>query len=290
MLKLTEKTIVVPGTLLAVDEVAGPGTYIETNDKENEVYSKHVGIFDMKNKRCRVIPLSGVYEPRKGDKIIARVEEVSFNHWQADINSFILGMMPLSEVVKDYVDLSSADLSDYYDVGDYVYIQVSKVTKKFSVKLSMRDRMCRPLKGGKIISITPSKVPRVIGKGGSMVEVIKKKTGSKIIVGQNGVVWVSGGDEEASIKAVKEVEKKSHTSGLTSYIDKKLDDWVDVEKVKTEEKKGKKSEKKSKKKPEKKPKKSRDKESGKPEKVIEPEKKEVSLKVKGDKDGKTDKE
>jgi len=235
MLKIVEKTIVVPGTLLAIDEVAGPGTYIESSDKGNQVFSKYVGIFDMKNNRCRVIPLSGVYIPRKGDKIIAQVSEVSYTHWLADINSFVSGMMPLSETVSDYVDLTTADLSNYYIVGDYVYIMVSNVTKNFGVKLSMRDRMCKPLKGGKIITITPTKVPRLIGKGGSMVEVIKKKTGSRIIVGQNGVVWISGGDEDAAIKAVEEVDKKSHQSGLTDHISAMLDKIVDKERVKKAE-------------------------------------------------------
>ena len=78
-----------------------------------------------------------------------------------------------------------------------------------------------PLKGGQIVKITPSKVPRLIGKGGSMINLIKKMTQTRIIVGQNGWVWVSGRKEElerVAIEAILKVDRESHTQGLTDRV------------------------------------------------------------------------
>jgi len=43
----------------------------------------------------------------------------------------------------------------------------------------MEDRRCRKLRGGRIIQIYPSKVPRVIGKKGTMVKQIKKRPAAR---------------------------------------------------------------------------------------------------------------
>jgi exosome complex component RRP4 len=86
----------------------------------------------------------------------------------------------------------------------------------------MKDMLARKLFGGITIKITPYKVARVIGKGGSMIELIKKKTGSEIYVGQNGVIWIKGGNKEKAIEAILTIEKEAHTVGLTEKIAKML--------------------------------------------------------------------
>jgi len=68
------------------------------------------------------------------------------------------------------------------------------------------------------LTITPSKVPRLIGKQGSMIELIKNKTNCQIIVGQNGVVWIKGEQEGLAAKAILTIENESHISGLTDKI------------------------------------------------------------------------
>lgn len=66
--------------------------------------------------------------------------------------------------------------------------------------------------------VTPAKVPRIIGRQGSMVEMIKELTGTQIVVGQNGIVWVKGDNEDIAAEAVLKIEEKSHITGLTDYI------------------------------------------------------------------------
>ena len=86
----------------------------------------------------------------------------------------------------------------------------------------MKTPISRKLKGGVVIKITPSKVPRLIGKQGSMVNLIKEKTGTVIRVGQNGLVWLDGEKVEKAIKAIKLIDEKSHIYGLTEGISKLL--------------------------------------------------------------------
>ena len=53
-----------------------------------------------------------------------------------------------------------------------------------------------------------------------MVSLIKNATGCKIIVGQNGVVWLQGEpmSEVIAIQAIKKIEEESHISGLTERV------------------------------------------------------------------------
>ena len=75
------------------------------------------------------------------------------------------------------------------------------------------------------MEINSQKVPRVIGKQGSMISLIKTKTGCEVTVGQNGLVWVKG-TPEGELKAeqaIKLVEEKSHLEGLTDRVGKFLE-------------------------------------------------------------------
>ncbi|MFP4116742.1 MAG: exosome complex RNA-binding protein Rrp4 [Candidatus Aenigmatarchaeota archaeon] len=218
--KLVEdKSNVLPGDVIAEGDVlSGRGTY-----KENEkVKSKVLGVARTKKNRMRVIPLSGGYIPQEGDNVIGRITGIGPSHWWVELDSPYDGYLSLAEGSDEFIDLDETELSDVYDIGDMIYTEVIKVTSEKDVKLSMQDRICKKLTGGRLIRISPSKVPRLIGKGGSMVEMIKDKTDSRIIIGQNGIVWVNGGDEDLAAEAVRTVDKRGHERGLTDKVEKIL--------------------------------------------------------------------
>ncbi|QQG39937.1 MAG: RNA-binding protein [Candidatus Aenigmatarchaeota archaeon] len=218
----SNKSIVVPGELIAkgVDFLPGSGTYKEAG----EVRSKVLGLVRIKSDRLiSVVPLSGQYMPFAGDGVIAVIADVQISSWMADVNAPYVAFLSLSEGVEEYVDLQKSDLTHYYDVGDVIYAKVLSVSKRKDVKLTMRDRMCRKLHGGNTMKITPTKVPRLIGKGGSMIELIKQKTGCHIIVGQNGLVWIKGEKQDLAAEAVLLVERESHVEGLTDRMTAFLD-------------------------------------------------------------------
>ncbi len=216
-----EKDLVTPGeTVFEGDELYPNSGVYEENDK---IISKYVGVVEYGRNSVRVVPMSGRYVPSEDDIIIAEISSVGYSNWRADLNSAYEGMMKIDTAVDEYIDLEEDDLTDYFDVGDAIVVEVSSVTEGMDVNLSMEDRRCRKLKGGRVIEISPSKVPRVIGKKGTMVKQIKKKTGSKVIVGQNGRVWIHGDKANLAAKAVKKVEREAHVDGLTD----KIGEWLD---------------------------------------------------------------
>ncbi|NOZ82040.1 MAG: RNA-binding protein [Candidatus Micrarchaeota archaeon] len=221
-LLVKDKQIVIPGEDLAVgyDFLPGRGTF-RTGES---IRSKVLGQVRLKEKLVNVISLSGVYIPKPGDGVIGVVDDVQTTFWVININSPYKGILLLSEAVKEFVEVSKTDIARYFDIGELIYTKVINVTKSKIVTLSMMDPRAKKLRGGRIVTIIPSRVPRLIGKKGSMIEMIKEKTGCQIVVGQNGVVWLKGEREDLATKAILEVEKESYTSGLTERIARLLEE------------------------------------------------------------------
>ena len=214
-----KRKLVLPGDELG-DGRPGNGAYKE----DGKIYAKAVGVKEEKDDLIFVIPLSGVYDPKGGDGVIGRVSGITFSKWIIDINAPYEAVLPLSEATEEFVDLTKTDLTQYFSFGDLVFGKITNVTKSKSVQLSMKDRRCRKLRGGRIINVTPAKVPRIIGRKGSMVEMIKDKTKTQIVVGQNGVVWVKGRNRALAVEAIMEIEKRSQENGLTDSIANMLDE------------------------------------------------------------------
>ncbi len=210
---MEERKLVIPGDFLG-DGHAGHGAY-EENAK---VFSRVVGLAEEKGGIFFVIPLSGIYNPKRGDGVIAKITDIIVSKWIVDINSPYEAVLPLSEATEEFVDFTKSDLTKYFNYGDLIFSEITSVTKTKNIQLSMKNRKCRKLRGGRVIKVTPAKVPRIIGKQGSMVEMIKDLTNTQIVVGQNGIVWVKGDNEDIAIEAILEIEKKSHVSGLTDQI------------------------------------------------------------------------
>ncbi|MEM2907496.1 MAG: KH domain-containing protein, partial [Candidatus Odinarchaeota archaeon] len=77
------------------------------------------------------------------------------------------------------------------------------------------------LAGGRIIKIHPTRIPRVIGKKGSMIKLLKDEITDKIKIGQNGIIWFSTESdivEDILLTVLKKIEREAHTSGLTDRV------------------------------------------------------------------------
>ena len=70
------------------------------------------------------------------------------------------------------------------------------------------------------MEITPTKVPRVIGKQGSMLTLIKDLTRCQIYVGQNGRIWLDGDDRDTAIAAlaIRLIDERAQAVGLTEAV------------------------------------------------------------------------
>jgi exosome complex component RRP4 len=214
-----EVKIVLPGEV--VDELkgrkAGTGVYID-GDKARSEYlgTPRSGMYEVS-----VIPLAGKYMPQYGDRVVGIVKEVEISGWMIDINAPYIGFLPVSEGVEEYVD-ARADLTKFFAKGDVIMCRISRVTRSKSVQCSMRDMMARKLFEGTVIKVTPSKIPRIIGKNGSMVNLIKERTKTEIYTGQNGYVWIRGDNKALAMEAILTIDRESHTMGLTEKIEKML--------------------------------------------------------------------
>ena len=190
----------------------GRGTFKE----DNKVTSSLVGLVAVRDKNISVIPLQSKYIPKRGDVVIGEITDIRFSMWNLDINSPYSGFLPASDVFgKEKRDLSKA-----FNVGDVLFLRVVDVDEVKKVKLGLKGRGLGKFRGGILINITPTKVPRLIGKKGIMINMIKDETKCEVTVGQNGVVWVKGKPdmERVAEKVINMIEEQAHTSGLTDRV------------------------------------------------------------------------
>ncbi|QQG38688.1 MAG: RNA-binding protein [Candidatus Woesearchaeota archaeon] len=225
-LKVKEKDLVIPGEILAegMDYLPSTGTFREGE----HILSSLVGLTYISGRLIKVIPLSGKYVPKKDDMVIGTVKNITLNGWIIELGGPYTGMLTLKEASSDFIE-RGADLSQYFDFGDMLVTKIVNITKSKIIDFTMKGPGLRKLKGGKVIQITPSKVPRVIGKQGSMISMIKESTGCRVIIGQNGRVWISGNKPEEELKATRAImiiEQESHTEGLTDKIKNFLEKGV----------------------------------------------------------------
>ncbi|MBU0930014.1 MAG: exosome complex protein Rrp4 [Nanoarchaeota archaeon] len=217
-----DKDIVIPGQLLAtgMDYLPASGT-LRDSDK---IVSSIIGIASLNGRLIKIIPLTGPYVPRRDDVVIGKVVDIGFSGWRVDIGWAYQANLSIRDATQEFVEKGS-DLTQYYNYGDYIMTRITNVAGSKIIDLGMRGPGLRKLTEGRLIKIIPSKVPRVIGKQGSMITMIKENTNSRILVGQNGFVWISGvnpEDETRAIEAIKMIDQESQTDGLTESIEKFL--------------------------------------------------------------------
>lgn len=210
------RKVVVPGEVIAAGQNFLPGENTRREDKD--IIATRFGLLDSDERLVRVIPLSGIYLPKRGNTVIGRVTDITFNGWLMDINSPYSSFLPIMEC-KGFISKKD-DLSQIYNYGEVVVAKVIGVKGK-GVDLTTKERGCDKLEEGIIVTVNSNKVPRVIGKQGSMVGLIKEYTGCNIVVGQNGLIWIRGESVEAELLAKSAVElitSKCFVEGLTDKV------------------------------------------------------------------------
>lgn len=206
--------IVIPGEAVGGPGLKpGPGTYSEGG----QLFAAQLGIRNERDGRVSVIPLGGRYIPQRGDAVIGEITDLGPSHWLVDINSPYPA--PLHATESPW-RVEFGDTARYLKVGDVIMCHVLSVDEIKRVQLTMMDREARRLNGGVLIEVSPSKVPRVIGKQGSMVSLIKDLTHCHIYVGQNGRIWLDGDDRDTAmaVLAIRLIEERAQAYGLTEAV------------------------------------------------------------------------
>jgi len=211
-----KREIVIPSQLLGDvnSKKAGRGTFIENG----KIYSEILGILNKNQEYINVIPLKGIYDPARNDLVIGVVIEAMSSSWLVDINAAYPALLHVNEVPWD-VDFGETE--KYLNTGDTVMAKISQVDQEKKIQVTLNDRNLYKIKGGQIINVEPSKVPRIIGKKGSMIALLKKYTKCRLFVGQNGRIWIDGTDEGViKVKdTIKMIEEEALSYGLTNKIE-----------------------------------------------------------------------
>jgi exosome complex component RRP4 len=226
------RQLVTPGDLIAEGEyIAGENTYAE----DNKIYASRIGLVEYENKTVNIVALRSFYIPRVGDIVIGTIVEVGFNGWTVDINSPYQALLRASDVLSRPFKPQKDELSQVLDAGDLVVAKIVSYDRSHDPQLTVGEPGLGKITRGEIVKIIPTKIPRVIGRKGSMISVIKQETNCQIILGLNGVILITGKnieDEQLALMAIRRIDEESHTSGLTDRVTQMLKE----EKAKREEK------------------------------------------------------
>lgn len=196
-----------------------------------QVYASVVGLADLRGQNIRIIPLQGRYIPKQGDVIIGVVVDSHYSGWILDMNSPYTGNLFISDLLRRKVDLVREDISQYLEMGDVVIAKVKEIDERMRVQLEAGEPGMGRVEGGKLVEISPAKVPRVIGRKGSMLNTLQDVGECRLKVGQNGRIMIWGEDPHminAVVEALLMIEREAHISGLTDRV------HLMLEKIKSE--------------------------------------------------------
>ncbi|MFW5946142.1 MAG: exosome complex RNA-binding protein Rrp4 [Candidatus Natronoplasma sp.] len=221
--KEVDRDILLPGDSVEEDDLKpGRGMFKE----DGNIYASRLGVKRVRSGYINVAAQSGRYEPQEGEKVIGTVTDINSSFWMVDVNAPNLAVLHVNDVpwMVDYGDTAS-----YIEVGDALLIKITSVDEQNKMQITMDEEGLKKLTNGQIIEIPPSQVPRVIGRGGSMISMLKKYTDCKIFVGQNGRIWIDGDldGQYLAAKAIKMIEENAQAVGLTDLVKEFLEKNTD---------------------------------------------------------------
>jgi exosome complex component RRP4 len=175
----------------------GPGTY----RVGGKIYASVLGLLAPRPPFVHVIPLSGRYIPKPNDVVIGTVTDVQGTFWLLDIGA--PRWAPLHMTGTPW-QVEIGETEKYLHVGDSVVVRVENLDATGRIGVTMLGEGLGKLEGGSIEKISPARVPRVVGRGGSMIR-----------------VWVNGDpDAIARVRAaLRMIQEGGQRSGLTERVD-----------------------------------------------------------------------
>jgi len=224
----TKKEIVIPGEIISKSAEFLPGDW--TMKSGDEIIATRLGIVEKYDKLIKIIPITGVYIPRRGNVVIGEIRDITMNGWMVDIGGPYSAFLPLREC-PGFIE--EGEMENVYGIGELIVTRIFDV-RRTSIDLTMksRERGLGKIKEGMVIRVNAHRVPRIIGKEGSMIKIIKDASNCYITVGQNGLIWIKGEtiEEEAFAKQIIEyIVDNTITDGLTEKVEK----WIAASKPAT---------------------------------------------------------
>jgi len=190
-------------------------------------------VLEGKNIIATAVGISEIYEdsvkvilPKINDLVIGKVVSHTSLSWELDINSCYIGFLPAMDVFGRDFSTHADELSSKLKTGDLVAARIANFDRTRDPLITISDRDLGKIDDGVLVKISTSKVPRLIGKKGSMIQMIENGTNAAVTIGQNGWVVVACESAEGLSKAKKAIEmvnEKAHIANLTDLIKDMLD-------------------------------------------------------------------
>jgi len=218
-----KRKYVIPGDLVTTGPFRPEQNVLLEGKK---IISTSIGISEIYDDSVRVIPLTGKYIPKINDLVIAKVLSHTSLSWELDINSCYVGFLPAQDVFGRDFSAHADELTSKLKTGDLVAARIANFDRTRDPLLTISDRDLGKIDSGALVKISPSKVPRLIGKRGTMIQTIEIATNAAITIGQNGWVVVSCESPEGLLKAKKAiqmVDEKAHIANLTDQVKEMLE-------------------------------------------------------------------
>ncbi|AFL67285.1 exosome complex RNA-binding protein Rrp4 [Desulfurococcus amylolyticus] len=223
---VADRQLVRPGDCLAILEEGFISNEIKRYpDKhiyvlDNKVYSDVLGIVYIEDKDINVIPLESVYYPRKDDTVIGIVDSIGVTSWSIDIRAPYKAILPGSDVIEGFNPITH-NLRNYLDTGDLILAKIAVFDRTRDPVLTTKGKGLGKILEGVVVEVKPSKVARLVGKKGSMYNLLSSKSGCDITIAQNGYILLKCKDEYVTkvlIEAIRLIELKAHMRGLTEEV------------------------------------------------------------------------
>ena len=218
-----DKRYVIPGDIITTGPYRPEQNVILDG---NKMIATCIGLSDITDGAVRVIPLTGRYIPKGDDLVVGKVISHSAMSWEVDINSCYLGILPASDVFGRDFSSHADDLTAKFGNGDLIASRIVNFDRTRDPLITISGRELGKIDSGELIKISTSKVPRLIGKRGSMIQMIEEATNANITIGQNGIIIASCENPDGlskAIRAINMIEEDSHRINLTDMVKKMLE-------------------------------------------------------------------
>ena len=210
-----EQRLVTPGMVVGPSsgKRAGSGMIAENN----EFIATRVGWLNEQNNVVSVQPINSAYMPRSGDLIVGFVAEVRNNLWFFDVNGPFQALLPMSLLLGR---LNSDQHDKHLGIGDAALARIQEVDETHNMVLTMKGVGLRRLNEGAVVSIPVNLIDTLRGDNNSMVSRIRDVTDCRIIVGDNGRVWIHGmqNDMHVARQLIQTLNQEGHKNTFESAV------------------------------------------------------------------------
>ncbi len=208
--------LVTPGASLGASEGRRIGHGVVEN--EGQLIAVKLGALIENEEEVSVIPSHTRYTPRPGDLVIGVVEAVQSNLWFLDINAPFNALLPMS-LGPGKAEFGGA--RNVLNVGNTVLCRIQEVDETHSSVVTMKGLGLRRIDSG-IVEAIPPHLMQSLFSDSNVLKSLKSSTDCRIILADNGRMWVDGDSKSMSnvISKLEQIRAMSRDfSSLESMVE-----------------------------------------------------------------------